>query len=791
MHKSIHSYSFSRVMASLLASLTWLSSFPSSPPATVDALRNGHLLANMLTQVCERSFGNFDNRMDVDGQRITNIIIDEHQEKINVLENKNHDSLLLQKNPMESTSFQTNKKNLSNHDIFMSDGRTQENHSNFMANRISNLRELIMGMELVLGEHYGWKVNILEQINVSAIVTLQEEDAIPLVLELVKYAILCAVNSKKREEAVGKILALEESMQHEMMVMIHTGMEMFQPGGLHFPESGSGLNNTVLVSPKHKKKPSVHEDNDVIELRQQLDSLRREHRELKILYHGAVEQLNIVTDDMERKLTNVTASTQQELTAQYEAEIGKLKKALEKSEGVTADQVSNAQMAIESAETRAKVVEQELNSKLKEIRVLQDELDIAQDKLKSTVQLENTIARLKTKLEESGDTHRRLQVSESFAAEKQSKVMELENEVQKLNVQKVSLQKYRDQSLAMEVELSQLKDSLTLKSSEAAKFKALYDDQGARLRDLTAQLEQSQHTVPQQQGASIGDTLADLNTQAQLSALQVENKRLTLDWEKVAQMEEELSVAKKRYELSQTQIVSQSKTIQDLSEKISELESQPAASAVSTSQLELMNSRISKLQHYEQVAHELTEQNMTLHGDVDSLQSAVKSLNTKYISEREKTDNHTNEVTSLKAQLEASKQKGDKLEKKVAQLTETIKKAQVEVNKNFDAIKKQFASHSQQRMQKMQQTYDQTISDLQVALKAKEDEIAVINKLRIEQRDMFKQEQALMSSAFYEIGMEMSRMWSLNPSHNVGSNSDNSSGGVSWLAAQRATGSRC
>ena len=52
---------------------------------------------------------------------------------------------------------------------------------------------------------------------------------------------------------------------------------------------------------------------------------------------------------------------------------------------------------------------------------------------------------------------------------------------------------------------------------------------------------------------------------------------------------------------------------------------------------------------------------------------------------------------------------------------------------------------------------------------------------------MFKQEQALMASSFYEIGMEMSRMWNMNSNRsisNVGSTvSVNAS---SWLAMQRA-----
>lgn len=75
----------------------------------------------------------------------------------------------------------------------------------------------------------------------------------------------------------------------------------------------------------------------------------------------------------------------------------------------------------------------------------------------------------------------------------------------------------------------------------------------------------------------------------------------------------------------------------------------------------------------------------------------------------------------------------------------------------------------------MQQSYDQTIADLQMAIKAKEDEINVVNKLRIEQRDMFKTEQAVLSSAFYELGMEMAKLWNSNPN-----NSKNA-----WLATQR------
>ena len=200
-----------------------------------------------------------------------------------------------------------------------------------------------------------------------------------------------------------------------------------------------------------------------------------------------------------------------------------------------------------------------------------------------------------------------------------------------------------------------------------------------------------------------------------------------------------------------------------------------------------MAARITKLQNYEQVSQELSEQNMTLHADVLSLQEAVKTLNHKYLDEREKTDSNSSEASTLKAQLEASKQKNEKLDKKVLQLTDTIKKAQVEVNKNFDAIKKQFATHSQQRLQKMQQTYDQTISDLQIALKAKEDEINVVNKLRVEQRDMFKQEQALMASSFYEIGMEMSRMWNMNSNRSISNTGSTVSvNASSWLAMQRA-----
>lgn len=135
------------------------------------------------------------------------------------------------------------------------------------------------------------------------------------------------------------------------------------------------------------------------------------------------------------------------------------------------------------------------------------------------------------------------------------------------------------------------------------------------------------------------------------------------------------------------------------------------------------------------------------------------------------------DTVALRSQLEAYRARCDKLERKVALLTDTIKKAQDEVNRNFEAMKRAFQQNAQQRIQKIQTSYEATITRMQHDLAEKDAEIALVNKIRVEQKEVAKREERLISSAFYEMGMEMARHWQAARADKAPQNS--------WLNKQR------
>ena len=66
---------------------------------------------------------------------------------------------------------------------------------------------------------------------------------------------------------------------------------------------------------------------------------------------------------------------------------------------------------------------------------------------------------------------------------------------------------------------------------------------------------------------------------------------------------------------------------------------------------------------------------------------------------------------------------------------------------------------------------------MQHELADRDAEIALVNKIRVEQKEVAKREERLISSAFYEMGMEMARHWQAARADKAPQNS--------WLNKQR------
>ncbi len=87
----------------------------------------------------------------------------------------------------------------------------------------NNLKKLVTGMAALL-ESVGMMVDLHAFLNLSAIVRGGDVAELTNLLRCVAF---CAVHTSQRQLAIEHIMALDEAMQGEMMVLISSGQEMF------------------------------------------------------------------------------------------------------------------------------------------------------------------------------------------------------------------------------------------------------------------------------------------------------------------------------------------------------------------------------------------------------------------------------------------------------------------------------------------------------------------------------------------------------------------------------------
>ncbi|KAM9734510.1 protein Hook homolog 3 isoform 4-T4 [Menidia menidia] len=633
--------------------------------------------------------------------------------------------------------------------------------------KISNLKKILKGIldynQEILGQH----INDFTLPDVNLIGEHSDAAELGRMLQLL---LGCAVNCEQKQEYIQTIMMMEESVQHVVMTAIQELMSKETPvtGG-----------NDSYVDLDRQLKKTVEELNDALstkeeiaqrcrELDMQVAALQEEKSSLLAENQVLMERLN--QSDSIEDINSPAGRRHLQLQTQLE----------QLQEETFRLEASKDDFRIRCEELEKELVDvksqnEELASLADEAQSLKDEMDVLRHSSDKVSKLEGTVEHYKKKLEDMGLLRRQNKLLE----EKNTVLMQtnvgLEEELRKANATKGQLETYKRQVVELQNRLSEESKKADKMEFEYKRVKEKVDslqkekDRMRTERDSLKETIEELHCVQAQEGQLTSGLLplasndgsdslaAEITTpeiREHLIRLQHENKMLKLaqegsDNEKIALLQS---------------------LLEDANRRKNELETENR----------LINQRLMEEQSQVEELHKTVEEQGSKADDSSILKK-------KYEEHMEKVQELNNELLKKNALIDDMEPKYNANSQRVEELEEALKKKDDEMKQMEERYKKYLEkakSVIRTLDPKQNQGSGPEVQALKNQLQEKERMLHSLEKEMDKTKSQRDQEEKLIVSAWYNMGMSLQKKAAEDRLANTGS-------GQSFLARQRqATSTR-
>eukprot|EP00105_Crassostrea_gigas_P024105 XP_011444240.1 PREDICTED: protein Hook homolog 3 isoform X1 [Crassostrea gigas] len=598
--------------------------------------------------------------------------------------------------------------------------------------KVSNLKKILNGILEYNMEVLGIHIQNFQMPDVSAIGERNDKCELGRLLQLI---LGCAVNCANKEEYIGRIMSMEESVQHVVMNAIQELMTK---------EISAGIEGDTELGDQLKR--AVDDLNSALEAKEELT--QRCH-ELDQQVAALLEEKQVFTAENDRLLDRInqaenfddssTPAGKRFLQLQQQVEV--LQEENFKLETAKDDmRIKFDVLSKECAEMKQKNAE--LTAVVDEARTLKDEVDVLRHTSELVTKYEGMIDNYKKKLEELSDLRGQVKLLEEKNTKYMQEHLELEEELRKSNTVKQQLEMYKRQ-----VHELQNKMSDETKRADKADFECK-------------------------------------RAQEKLAALQREKERIVTERDSLKEMNEEMKCSQfinveggEPSDLTQTPRVEMLSLPPEIKEKMLRLEhenkmlrmkssgSEEEGSHVLQSMLDDANSRKNELETELRIANQRI---MELEAQVEDIHENQKTVSSEEVVEIKRKLNEQIQRTQEKDNaLSKNKDLQDELEKRYTSQSQRVQELQDLLNKKDNEMKLMEARYSKYLDKaravfkaidpKQNSSSSAEVQALKNQLHEKEKYIAQIEKENEKAKSIREQEEKYVVSAWYNIGMQLNR----------------------------------
>ncbi|XP_074642700.1 protein Hook homolog 3-like isoform X2 [Tubulanus polymorphus] len=627
--------------------------------------------------------------------------------------------------------------------------------------KVSNLKKILKGILDYYAEVLGQQINDFHMPDINAI---GEEGSRPELGRLLQLILGCAVNCNHKQEYIEKIMAMEETVQQSVMHAIQELMTKEAPANIseNFSELGEQLKRTT------EELQSVIQQRDEIatrcrELDLQVAALQDERATLSSEYEKLQERMN-QSDSLDDPTTTTGRRYQ---TLQHQVE--KLQDEVYRLEAARDDYRVKVEL-LEREVIELQQKNDDMTSLAEEARSLKDEIDFLKHNSDKVAKYELTIETYKKKMEEMGDLKRQLKILEEKNTSYMQQNMELEEDVRKSSTLKSQLEMYKRQV-----------QELQGKSSEETKRADKLDFENKRLQEKISSLLKEKERLMIERD-SLKETNEEL-TCSQLSGVDIQDpvesgrSPITPNFElmnippevreKLIRLQHEnqmLKLSKSTADEEDVQLVKS--MLEDVQSRNSEIESENR----------IANQRIIEL---EAQIQDIQEQSCSTSIDHSQFKKQLKDqLQKNKQTEQELQKQHTY-IEELESKESMSKDTEEELRSLLIKKDDEMKVMEERYKKYLEKAKSVIRTLDP----KFNPSATPEVQALRNQLQEKDRLIEHLERDQDRIRSSREQEEKLLVSAFYNLGMQLHRKAGEERLAYIGA-------GQSFLARQRQAQNR-
>ncbi|XP_024128659.1 protein Hook homolog 2 isoform X1 [Oryzias melastigma] len=639
-------------------------------------------------------------------------------------------------------------------------GRIKEESGANWRLKVSNLKKILKSMMEYYQDVLSHQVSDEHLPDVSLIGEMGDVTELGKLVQLV---LGCAVSCEKKQEQIQQIMTLEESVQHVVMTAIQ---ELLAKEPSSEPGSPETYGDFDFQSRKYYFLSEEPEEKDNLsqrcrDLQHQLSLSLEEKASMQAEIRSLKERLSCC-DSLDVSATAITGKKLLLLQSQME----QLQEENDRLESSRDDIRVRAEM-LEREVVDLLQRNEELTSLAQEAQAFKDEMDILRHSSDRVNQLEAMVETYKRKLEDLGDLRRQVRLLEERNTVYMQRTCELEEELRRANAVRGQLDSYKRQAHELH----------TKHSAEAMKaekwqfeYKNLHDKYNALLKEKERLISER-------------DTLRETNEE--LRCAQVQQRCLSGAGdlsEGVGNLAAEILPAELRETVVRLQSENKMLCVQEENyrQKLVEVQAELEGAQRSKNTLETQD-RLNQ-QQISDLRSQVEELQRALHEQDSKNEDAVSSLLKKKLEEHlEKLHEAHSDLQKKREVIDDLEPKADgNMAKKIDELQEILRKKDEDMKQMEERYKRYMekARTVIKTLDPKQQPVTPDIQALKNQLTEKERKIQHLEHDYEKSRSRHEQEEKLIISAWYNMGMALHQKVSgerQGPSHQA----------MSFLAQQR------
>lgn len=600
--------------------------------------------------------------------------------------------------------------------------------------KVSNLKKILKGILEYNLEVLGIQIHDFQMPDVNAIGEHSDHGEIGRLLQLI---LGCAVNCSEKQEYIQRIMAMEESVQHVVMTAIQELMTKEITTDMD-SEVGEQLKRTVeelnsAIEAKEDLMQRCHElDLQVTALVEEKQNLVLENEKLAERLNQA-ENLDDPSTPAGKRFQLVQHQLEQCQEENYKLESAK-------------DDFRIKVDVLQKEVNELKEKNAELSSQADECRGLKDELDDLRQAAEQAVKYEAQIESFKKRIEELSDLRGQVKLLEDKNTRYMQENLELQEEIRKYGATKQQLEAYKRQNLELqskvteetkradkaEFENKRLNEKLLTLQREKERLVTERDS----LQEVNEELKftQSQHVGSSGAG---GDLSA--SSQMELLSLPPEVR------ERILRLEHENKMLKLK---SSGDSDEQSQLLQnmldDSNSRKNELETE----------IRLANQKIMELEAQIEDLQEMAKSTVSSSELIEHKKKIEELVQT--IQQRDKTiQKEQGRVSEIQTQLTSHNEEIEKLREKLEKKEEEKRVMEERYKKYFD--KARAVINSQESKLKSTGNHYPDVLALKQQIQEKDKLIEQLQKDQEKSKNTFEQEEKMIVSAWYNLGIQLHR----------------------------------